>query len=165
MVQDTRHRFRKTCRVPSIRPTTASRAISLLLLISFALVLCPPGDASAQKAGRLEIGQWRDVLKNLKAALKDNYYDPSLHGIDIDAHFELAHDKMRSAKSLSQLTGIAAQVLLDLDDSHTFLIPPYTFSSVDYGWFMQVVGSDCYVIAVTPGGDAEAKGLQVGDRV
>ena len=140
--------------------------ISLLLLITFALVLClPPGNSSAQKAGRLEIGQWRDVLKNLKAALKDNYYDPSLRGIDIDAHFELAHEKMKSAKSLSQLTGIAAQALLDLDDSHTILIPPHTFSRVDYGWSMQVVGSDCYVLSVEPGSDAEAKGLQVGDRV
>ena len=140
--------------------------ISLLLLVSFALVLCLlPGDSSAQKAGRLEIGQWRDVLKNLKAALKDNYYDPSLRGIDIDAHFELAHDKMKSAQSLSQLTGIAAQVLLDLDDSHTLLIPPYTFARVDYGWSMQIVGSDCYVLSVKPRSDAEAKGLQVGDRV
>jgi C-terminal processing protease CtpA/Prc len=138
----------------------------LLLLLSFALVLClPPGKSAAQKAGRIEIGQWRDVLKNLKAALKENYYDPSLRGIDIDAQFEQAHEKMKSAKSLSQLTGIAAQVLLDLDDSHTLLIPPYIFSKIDYGWAMQVVGSDCYVFSVKPGSDAEAKGLQAGDRV
>jgi hypothetical protein len=30
---------------------------------------------------------------------------------------------MKSAKSLSELTGIAAQVLLDLDDSHTLFDP------------------------------------------
>ena len=140
--------------------------IPFLLFLSFAVVLCvAPGKSSAQKAGRLEIGQWRDVLKNLKAALKENYYDPSLRGIDIDAHFELAHDKMKDAKSLSQLTGIAAQALLDLDDSHTLLIPPYYFSRIDYGWTMQVVGSDCYVLSVKPRSDAEAKGLQAGDRV
>ncbi|HEX3252963.1 MAG TPA: S41 family peptidase [Pyrinomonadaceae bacterium] len=143
-----------------------SLRIPLLLLISFILVLCLPlGNSSAQKAGRLEIGQWRDVLKNLKAALKDNYYDPNLRGIDIDARFEVAHNQMKSATSLSQLTGIAAQVLLDLDDSHTVLIPPYSFSRVDYGWLMKVVGSDCYVVSIKPGSDAEAKGLQVGDRV
>jgi len=143
-----------------------NRRISLLLLISFIIVLClPPGDSSAQKAGRVEIGQWRDVLKNLKAALRDNYYDPGLRGMDLDARFELAHDQMKSARSLSQLAGIAAQVLLDLDDSHTLLIPPYSFSRVDYGWAMQVVGSDCYVLSVRPGSDAEAKGLQAGDRV
>lgn len=137
--------------------------ISLLLLIALCL---PLADASAQqKAGRLEIGQWRDVLKNLKSALKDNYYDPSFRGIDLDARFELAHDKMKSAKSLSELTGIAAQVLLDLEDSHTLLIPPYNFSYVDYGWRMQVVGSDCYVLSVKPRSDAETKGLQAGDRV
>ena len=140
---------------------------SLLLVVSFALVLClPSGNSSAQqKAGRLEIGQWRDVLKNLKAALKDNYYDPSFRGIDLDARFELAHEKMKSAKSLSELTGIAAQVLIDLDDSHTLLIPPYAYSKVDYGWLMQVVGSDCYVLSVKPGSDAETKGLQAGDRI
>jgi carboxyl-terminal processing protease len=143
-----------------------SQRIPLLLLISFAFVLClSPINSSAQKAGRLEIGQWRDVLKNLKAALKDNYYDPNLRGIDLDARFEVAHNQMKSATSLSQLTGIAAQVLLDLDDQHTVLIPPYSFSLVDYGWLMQVVGSDCYVVSIKPGSDAEAKGLQVGDRV
>ena len=140
--------------------------IPFLLLLSFAVVLClPPGESSAQKAGRVEIGQWRDVLKNLKAALKENYYDPSLRGIDIDAHFELAHEKMKSATSLSQLTGIAAQTLLDLDDSHTLLVPPYNYSRVDYGWTIQIVGSNCYVQSVKPGSDAEAKGLQAGDRV
>jgi S1-C subfamily serine protease len=30
---------------------------------------------------------------------------------------------------------------------------------------MQVVGSECYVLSVKPRSDAEAKGLQVGDRV
>jgi C-terminal processing protease CtpA/Prc len=139
---------------------------SLLLVVTFAFLLClSPGNSSAQKAGRLERGQWRDVLKNLKAALKDNYYDPSLRGMDLDARFEVAHDKMKIATSLSQLTGIAAQVLLDFDDSHTLLIPPYQFSDVDYGWSMQVVGSDCYVLSVSPRSDAEAKGLQAGDRV
>ncbi len=143
-----------------------NRRISLLLLLSFTLVLwLPPRNSSAQKASRLEIGQWRDVLKNMKATLKNYYYDHNLRGIDIDARIEQAEEKMKNAESRSQLVGIAAQVLLDLEDSQTVLIPPGPFSYVDYGWLMQVVGSDCYVLSVKPETDAKAKGLQVGDRV
>ena len=143
-----------------------NRRISLLLLLSFTLVLClPPGNSSAQKASRLEIGQWRDALKNIKATLKDNYYDQDLRGIDIDARFKLAEEQMKNAESANQLVGIAAQLLLDLDDSHTVLVPPAPFSHVDYGWVMRAVGSDCYVLSVKPGTDAEAKGLQAGDKV
>ena len=138
----------------------------LRLLLSFAFVLCLlPASTSAQKPSKLEIGQWRDVLKNMKAGLKEYYYDPNLRGIDIEARFKNAEEQMKSAESVNQLIGIAAQVYLDLEDSHTRLLPPYRFSRVDYGWFMQVVGPDCYVISVKPGSDAEAKGLQVGDRV
>jgi len=38
-------------------------------------------------------------------------------------------------------------------------------SRVEYGWQMKPVGADCYVSAVKPGSDAEAKGLRVGDKV
>jgi C-terminal processing protease CtpA/Prc len=36
---------------------------------------------------------------------------------------------------------------------------------VEYGWQMQAIGDKCYVIAVKPGSDAEAKGLKRGDLI
>jgi carboxyl-terminal processing protease len=137
-----------------------SQLFMVLALVSIAAV-----NTSAQKARKFDIEQWRDVLRIVKGELKSSYYDPTFHGMNIDARFELADEKMKNAESLDQLVGIVAQVLLDLNDSHTYFVPPYNLTRVDYGWRIRAVGADCYVGAVRPGSDAEAKGLQVGDKV
>ena len=141
------------------------RSLFLIVLAMLALFSVPLRNSSAQKASKLDIELWRQVLRNVKQELKKNYYDPGFHGVDIDTRFELADSKMKTAESLGQLVGITAQVLLDLNDSHTFFIPPFNATRVDYGWRIQPVGSDCYVGAVKPGSDAEAKGLRVGDKI
>ena len=141
-----------------------SRAVLMFLL---ALVL--PGltavTSSAQKANKLEIEHWRDVLRNVKRELKQNYYDPTFHGIDIDARFDVAEAKMKNAESMKHLAQIVAEVLLELKDTHTFFIPPIDGSRVEYGWQLKAVGPDSYVSAVKPGSDAAAKGLRPGDKV
>ena len=138
--------------------------ICILLLLLIALAVETP-DIAAQKPGRIEIGEWRDVLRVVKTELKDSYYDPTFHGVDIDERFKEAEAKMASAVSIEQLAGIVAQVLLDLNDSHTYFLPPHDSIRMEYGWRMQPVGDDCYVGAVKPGSDAEAKGLRAGDKV
>jgi len=138
--------------------------ICILLLLLIALAVETP-DIAAQKPGRVQIGEWRDVLRVVKTELKDNYYDPTFHGVDIDARFKDAEAKLATAGSVEQLAGIIAQVLLDLNDSHTYFLPPHDSIRMEYGWRMQPVGDDCYVGAVKPGSDAEAKGLRVGDKV
>ncbi|HEV2915070.1 MAG TPA: S41 family peptidase [Pyrinomonadaceae bacterium] len=105
------------------------------------------------------------MLNNVKTEFIKSYYDPMFHGMDVEARFKLADEKMKKAQSMGQLIGIIAQVLLDLNDSHTFFQPPYRSSRVEYGWQMKAVGDNCYVSAVKPGSDAEAKGLKVGDKV
>ena len=139
-----------------IRP----QLLMVLTLLSIAAV-----NTSAQKARKFDIEQWRDVLRIVKGELKSSYYDPTFHGMNIDARFELADEKMKNAESLDHLVGIVAQVLLDLNDSHTYFVPPYNLTRVEYGWRIRAVGADCYVGAIRPGSDAEAKGLQVGDKV
>lgn len=143
----------------------STRCALSLVLIAFLLLLLPLPESSAQKASKLEIEQWRDVLRNVKSELKENYYDADFHGMDLEARFKKADEALKGAQSLGQLVGIVAQVLLDLNDSHTFFIPPFNATRVEYGWRMQPVGNDCYVGAVRPGSDAEAKGLRVGDKV
>ena len=135
------------------------------ILIALALLLILPVNVFPQKASKLEIQEWREVLRNVKDELKRSYYDTTFHGVDIEARFKLADEKMRNADSLGQLVGIVAQALLDLNDSHTYFIPPYNASRVEYGWRIQPVGPDCFVGAVRNKSDAEAKGLRVGDRV
>jgi C-terminal processing protease CtpA/Prc len=107
----------------------------------------------------------RMMLKIIKDDIKKNYYDPSFHGVDIEAKFKAADEKLEQATSNGQAFGIIAQSLLDLNDSHTFFLPPQRAARTDYGWLMQMVGEQCLVTAVKPGSDAEAKGLKPGDII
>lgn len=122
--------------------------------------------ASAQQVNLgFERGRGRDMLKAIKDDIKKNYYDPNFHGIDLEARFKTADEKIQQAQSVGQIFGIIAQVLLDFDDSHTFFLPPGRTDSIEYGWQMQAIGDKCYVVAVKPGSDAEAKGVKPGDLV
>jgi C-terminal processing protease CtpA/Prc len=136
----------------------------------FALIFCFMSGvallpARAETIGSLERERGRTMLDVLKSDIKKNYYDPSFRGVDLDAKFKAAEEKIKQATSNSQIFGIIAQVLLEFDDSHTFFLPPQRSSKVEYGWKMQMIGDQCYVTAVEPGSDAEAKGLKVGDLV
>ncbi len=105
------------------------------------------------------------MLSAAKEDLKKNYYDPALRGIDIDAHFKAAEDKLKAATTRDQLILIVAQSVLSLDDSHTFFIPPSRAALVKYGWEMKIVGDRAFISAVKPGSDAETTGLKVGDEI
>jgi carboxyl-terminal processing protease len=141
--------------------------ILLAAFAAFGLGLCSIAEreAYAQKISNLEIEQARNMLRNVKSEFTKNYYDPAFHGMDIETRFKMADEKMKLAESNGQLFGIVAQVLLELNDSHTAFVPPMRTSRVEYGWQMKAVGADCYVSAVKPGSDAETKGLRIGDRV
>jgi len=107
----------------------------------------------------------RDILNRLKEDIRENYYDPKFRGIDLDAHFRLAEEKIKQATSVGQIFGIIAQALVSFNDSHTRFLPPELTTNTEYGWQMQMIGERCYVVAVRPGSDAEARGLRPGDQV
>ncbi len=137
-----------------------------LVATVFSIVLfITPEHLLAQGMDRLERSRMKDMLSIVKDTVKKNYYDPSFKGIDIDAKFKAADERMGQVTSTSQALGVIAQVLIDFNDSHLFFIPPSTNLAVEYGWRMQVIGNDVYVYAVKPGSDAEAKGLKAGDLV
>ncbi|HWS89769.1 MAG TPA: S41 family peptidase [Pyrinomonadaceae bacterium] len=108
---------------------------------------------------------WKGALSLIKDNIRKNYYDPNFHGIDLDAHFKKAEEKMKQAESYGQFYGIVAQALLDFDDPHLYFLPPHRAARYNYGWRTQMVGDRCFVTAVRPGSDAEAKGLKPGDEV
>jgi len=85
--------------------------------------------------------------------------------MDLDARFAAASAKIKEAASVGQILGIIAQVLIELDDSHTFFLPPQHQTRVDYGWTMQMIGDHCFVNSVDKDSDAEAKGVKIGDEV
>ncbi len=105
------------------------------------------------------------MLKAARDDIRKNYYDPAFRGIDLDARTKLAEEKIKQAKSNGEMFGIIAQMLLEFNDSHTIFLPPPRTARIEYGWQMQTFGDDCYVIAVKPKSDAEAKGLKPGDKV
>ena len=117
----------------------------------------PPSGADRENA--------RTMLNTIKNDLEKYYYDPQYRGMNLNERFKTASEKIDQAASLAQLLGIVGQVLLDLDDSHTFFLPPGRTYRTDYGWEMKAIGDRCYVVAVKPKSDAEAKGLKEGDEI
>lgn len=105
------------------------------------------------------------MLKVVKDQIKKNYYDPKFHGVDLDSRFHRAEEKIKQATTGGQVIGVIAQAVIDLNDSHTRLIPPLREAVAVYGWQMQMIGDSCYIMEVLPGSDAETKGLKAGDRI
>jgi carboxyl-terminal processing protease len=149
--------------LPTRPLSTAGRLAVLAALCLFAFGATRP--ARAQSLSDTDRGRARDMLNVVKDGIKKNYYDPTYHGVDLDARFKAAEEKLKQAASLGQAYGIIAQAVIDLEDSHTVFFPPARGGSIEYGWQMQIIGDKCYVIAVKPGSDAEAKGLRPGDEV
>src|SRR5947207_346773 len=105
------------------------------------------------------------MLADMKIDLKKSYYDPTFHGVDIEARFQEADEKIKQATSLGQIFGTIATFLMRLNDSHTVFLPPRRSYRTEYGWKMMTIGDKNYVVAVRPGSDAETKGLKPGDQV
>jgi carboxyl-terminal processing protease len=141
------------------------RRLAVLIVTACALGVGLCAAVRAQKVDNFERDRSAMMLKLIKEEIKKNYYDPNFHGMDIEARFKAAEEKLKTADSLGQLYGIIAQAVLDLNDSHTTFSPPSRTTRTNYGWQMQMVGDKCFVVAVQPGSDAEAKGLKPGDEV
>ncbi|HUS13265.1 MAG TPA: PDZ domain-containing protein, partial [Pyrinomonadaceae bacterium] len=118
-----------------------------------------------QSISNTERERARSMLQTMKADINKYYYDPNFHGMDLEARFSAADEKIKTASSLGQLFGIIAQAMVDLNDSHTLFYPPPRTTSTEYGWQMQMVGDRCYVVSVKPDSDAEKKGLKEGDEI
>ena len=140
-------------------------ALSVALALSAAALVLAPRASHAQGLDRIERERALQMLGNIKNELKKNYYDPTLRGMDVEARFKAAEERIKQATSLGQAFGVIAQVLLDLNDSHTKFYPPARPEKIEYGWRMQMIGDECYVTAVKPGSDAAAQGLKPGDRI
>lgn len=142
------------------RAIFACASIAALLLLSGAL-----SSVRAQTLSGMDRERGRAMLDIVKDEIKKSYYDSTYHGMDVEARFKAAAEKLKEATSNGQIFGIIAQAVTELNDSHTFFIPPARAARVDYGWQMEIVGNEAYVSAVKPGSDAEAQGLKPGDLI
>lgn len=133
---------------------------ALIILIS----LSPLAEAQ-RPAPVINPTRGKEMLQNVKSALKELYYDPAFKGMNVDERFKKAEQEIKAATSTWQINSMIAQVLLDLDDSHTSFYPPDLVVGVKYGFRMQMIGKACYITGVSTGGKAEAKGLKTGDLI
>jgi carboxyl-terminal processing protease len=143
--------------------------ISALAGVIFLWILTSVAPIAAQTPSPEDLKRERNrgvvMLQLVKDYLKEYYYDPTYHGMDLDARFKVAEDKIKEAVSVGQIMGIIAQAVTELNDSHTVFYPPPRPVEVDYGWKMEMIGDKCFVVAVKPGSDAETQGLKPGDEV
>jgi carboxyl-terminal processing protease len=149
------------------KPHGASKRPLALVFISTLVFFFMQLPAVGQTSKDLERDRNRGVvmLSLVKDYIKEFYYDPAYHGMDLNARFKVAEDHIREAANISQILGIIAQVMVELNDSHTFFIPPSRPVEVDYGWKMQMIGDSCFVTVVDADSDAQTQGLKPGDQV
>ncbi len=105
------------------------------------------------------------MLDQIREDLVEHYYDPTFHGIDLDALIDRARQRINAAQSLGEIFGLLAGVCLDLHDSHTLFVPPERVQDVRYGWSWRYVGDRALVDWVDADSDAGRQGLRVGDTV
>lgn len=140
------------------------KLISRVVTVLFAVILTSQA-VFPQSFDRIERGRFKDMLANIKNAIKKNYYDTNYHGIDLEARFKKAEARLDEVTSSGQASAVIAQVLIDFNDSHLFFRPPATTVEVQYGFRLKMVGDGAYVTSVKPKSDAEMKGLKPGDRI
>lgn len=148
---------------PRVRTLIAQRVFAIA--VASLMLLLPIAIAHAQKVESKDRDRGQIMLDRIKDELKKNYYDPTFRGMNLDVRFKTASDKIKEATSVGQIFGIIAQVLIELDDTHTYFLPPGRVVETDYGWTMMMVGDHCYVSSVDEGSDAEAKGVKPGDEI
>lgn len=135
------------------------------VVATMAVSLIGGSQLRAQGMDSTERAQMRDILHRAQEAVRSTYYDTTYKGIDLKTHFKAVQAKVDAAPSVGMAYALIAQSLLDFNDSHTYFIPPMRPETYEYGWQMQMIGDDCFVVAVQPGSDAEARGLKPGDRL
>lgn len=131
---------------------------ALIMLFNFVCV-------NAQQNMSFERERHRGMLETIKNDIKKNYYDPNFKGIDLEANFKAADEKLKKANSIGLMSGIVAQFMLDFDDSHLFFIPPGKVNKTDYGFEMRMIGDKCLVVKLDEKSDAAQKGLRIGDQI
>ncbi len=136
----------------------------VVLALGGAFLIFSPTSANTQEVV-IDQARGKEMLRTIKQALKDGYYDPAFRGLDLDAKFKEAEKQISEARSTAQINAIVAQTLLEFDDSHTRFFPPDLEVGVEFGFQMQMIGDTCFVVDVKSTSDAALKGLKVGDII
>lgn len=132
---------------------------------SFSPVFSVAQSSKPEPMPALRRQQAQQALRDAMEVLKKQYYDPTYHGIDIQARLKQAEERLQSANSLSEAFGVVAWYFEPLNDSHTFFLPPSRPFDIQRGWETRFIGNNCFITAVQQGSDAFTQGLKPGDQV
>jgi C-terminal processing protease CtpA/Prc len=167
-------------KIMSISPASNTRRrllIAFTIFCALLITLCPagrPGLAVGQDNGVDKPnpdGQAKrareyasQMLDEIYRIMTEDYYDESFHGIDLKKRIKEAKDRLKTLEFNWQMYRVPAQVLLELNDSHTFLGLPRT-DNFDYGVRWQMIGGNCFVTNVNRKSDAFKQGIEPGDQI
>jgi C-terminal processing protease CtpA/Prc len=140
-------------------------AITICLWLALGLALAQITRDESPENAKINRQRGLAMLSEIKEKLKEQYYDPTFHGLDIDERFRAAQERIKGLDTNAQIFRVIAQAVLDLNDSHTIFIPPSHYNRTEYGFSLQMVGNICHIVNVKHGSDAEARGLKDGDVV
>lgn len=105
------------------------------------------------------------MLKDIKDALKQYYYDPKFHEINLDERFKKAEEKIKTLELNTDIFQEISFILMEFNDSHTQFYPPGMADFAEYGYSMQMIGNDCFVTRVKKDSDAETQQIRPGDQI
>jgi C-terminal processing protease CtpA/Prc len=144
------------------RDSFCPKAIAVALSLAFLLV--NRSSAQQQKIDPINAQRVQEMLRVGYDEVHKNYYDKNFHGLDWDSQFHLYNEKMKQINSLGQGFSLVAGMMMLLNDSHTFFIPPSRPIRVEYGFHIQMVGDRAFITNVRPDSDAASK-VHPGDEV
>ena len=104
-------------------------------------------------------------VDSMEKILKERYYDPNFRGIDLKARLEAARARIKTLEYNWQMYRVLAQVLMDFNDSHTYLLLPPRTDYFQYGFGVQMIGDDCHITSIKKDSDAAKQGISVGDQI
>jgi C-terminal processing protease CtpA/Prc len=104
-------------------------------------------------------------LDSMEKILKERYYDPKFRGIDLKSRIEAAKTRIKTLEYNWQMYRVLVQVLMDFNDSHTYLLLPPRTDYFQYGFGVQMIGDECFITSVKTDSDARKQGIEVGDQI
>lgn len=142
--------------------------VSMLLILLFGTGLTfkaqdkkPQLSMQAQQARDYSL----QYLDSMEKIIRERYYDPKFRGIDLKARIEAAKARIKTLEYNWQMYRVLAQVLIDFNDSHTYLLLPPRTDNFQYGFGVQMIGDECYVTSVKKETDAARQGVEPGDQI
>ncbi|HEV2489935.1 MAG TPA: S41 family peptidase [Candidatus Acidoferrales bacterium] len=145
-------------------PAICSAGMATILMAAAGTPSARAQGVTGQKLSNTDRAQVEEMLSTIHDAVKKDYYDPTFHGVDMDARYQKYKATLIGAPTLGEAFRVVAAYLSGLRDSRTFFVPPAITSRFDYGFQMQMIGDRSFVTEVRPGSDAATR-IHPGDEI